>query len=156
MRLLLACALVAAALPMAAQTTSATASGKASVVILPADVSITHADARSLNFGTFNASGEVQTRTIDPPPPTGSKVGDYFTFKKDKNEVAIITVAPNCTLTNPEQKVGLTSTLTYITAGNDEANTEGSISVGGTITIPAWTRKGLYAGTYDVTISYSL
>lgn len=148
MRLLLACALVAAALPMAADTT---AIGTAKVTIQPAPASVAHVDGAALDFGVIISSANVQTKTVDF---STKSLPDRFTFTKDLNELLAVTVDSTCTLTNSEQKVPLTATLTSLAFGNDETATQGMIFVGGTLTIPAWARKATYGGTYNLTVAY--
>ena len=148
MRLLLACALVAAALPMAADTT---ATGTAKVTIQPAPASVAHVDGAALNFGTITASADDQTKTVDF---STKSLPDRFEFTKDLNEILAFSVDSTCSLTNPVMKLPLTATLTSQASGNDETATSGILFVGGTLTVPAWTRKATYSGTYNVTVAY--
>jgi hypothetical protein len=173
--MLITAALVVAALPMVAQSAivNAAATGKASVSILPADITISHVEGAFLNFGIIQAGPAAKTVAIAtrqgaPVGGVGAKGADHFTFTKDKNETASVHRDDTVTLsslTNPTDH--LTVTLDSAVPGGmysgyegsnatsrGGGNTSGEIWVGGTLTIPAWTPKGDYTGTYQVTIQY--
>jgi len=152
MRMLLTCALVAAALPMVAQvpTTTASGQGTAKVTIQAAAATLTHTDGRFLNFGTITASSLEQKITIGVDTKT---TADAFSFTKDFNEIANIVVDPTCNVLG-----GATADTILLPSisGNTASSTSGAIAVGGTLTVPAWALKGSYTGHYNVTLSYPL
>jgi len=148
MRMLLTAALVAAALPMAADTT---ATGTAVATVVPAPATVTHVDGKTLNFGTITSSALAQN--IDVPPAKG----DSFTFTKDHNETLQISFAPSTDVINTGDAtqvcklINLNASLPLFT-GSD--STAGGFMVGGTLQVPSWIKKGDYSGTYTVTVGY--
>jgi hypothetical protein len=154
MRTLLTCALVAAALPMAAQSvSSANANGKATAVIQAAPAGLVW-DGKTLNFGVITASSTGSVITIAP----GADNADSFTFTKDINEVGAIGLPTSITLAGASataNSVIIVDTFKASSPLNVAGETTGPISVGATIRVPAWAKKGTYAANYPVTFSYN-
>jgi len=154
MRMLLTAALLVAALPMAADPIpgpayTVTGQGLITVNVLPAMATLKH-EAGALNFGDVTSSGAVQTFTVAPR----TAAADLFTFTKDYNEVADIKVDTKVSILGGTTGA-VDTVLVHDIAGNASGSTSGSISVGGTFTLPAYAKKFQSYMGYNVTLSYS-
>lgn len=144
---------------------SATDSANASVTLIT-PISITK--TADLNFGTFVASSSSGTITITPGG-TVSVSGGVTEISGGDKSAATFTVAgetgQSYVITLPTTGVALNSSiegeslmLNAFTSNPTDTGivgTDGTISVGGTLTIPADSKADTYTGTFDVTVNYN-
>jgi hypothetical protein len=161
MRKLLASAIVMAALPMMAQSNTAT--GVVAVTINPLPAVITHTSNAVLNFGTITASGGPQGWAQDAVATnvgTATQPGcDSFNYTIDPNSIASVNLSA-VTGINPllVGAITLTPSVTKIadpTAVPSQAYS-GILYVGGHLTTVNWPKPGNYSsGSYTVTLLYN-
>lgn len=144
---------------------SATEAANASVTLIT-PISITK--TTDLSFGTFVASSTPGTITMTPAG-TVSTAGGVTEISGGDVSAAAFTVAgetgQSFAITLPSTDVVLNSategeslTLNTFTSNPTDTGiigTDGTISVGGTLTVPADSKADTYTGTFNVTVNYN-
>lgn len=144
---------------------SATDSANASVTLIT-PISITK--TADLNFGTFVASEASGTITMTPAGAV-STGGGVTEISGGNTSAATFTVAgqtgQSYAITLPAAEVTLVGgtegesvvldTFTSNPTDTGIVGTDGTVSVGGTLTVPANCKADTYTGTFDVTVNYN-
>ena len=154
---LLTSTLMAAAIALIAGVAQAdtTAQGDASATVI-APISVTAQDA--LQFGKLVSGGTDGTITDGGTAAGGvtavasTRSAGTFGVLGEANQAYTPTVDPTATLSNGP--VNLTADLTHTQAANLSAGGTDTITVHGTLHVPANTAAGTYTGTYNVAVAY--
>ena len=144
---------------------SAQASANAAVTLIT-PIAITK--ATDLEFGTFVASATPGTITMTPAGSVttsggvteisgGSKSAATFTVSGEAGQSYVITL-PTTDVVLSSLVEGESLTLNAFTSNptdNGVIGTDGTISVGGTLAVPANSKADTYTGSFDVTVNYN-
>lgn len=143
----------------ATSANAATANATARAKILR---QITVTNTSDLQFGTIVTGAAASTVAVSTSGAvtcgaglvcTGTTTAAGFTIGGTTGQVALISVPPTVTLTNPLLNT-MTASLTSSAASTTLVANAGSFTVGGTLSVGALQVDGDYTGTFTATVIY--
>lgn len=126
-------------------------------------MSLEHDTSAALNFGTICTSNAQQTITVAADgstsstnarcPLTGTSA-DSFTVTGGSGQSFSITLPATATISNGSNSLTISNLTSPCTSSCTLSSTSYTVTVGGTLTIPANPAVGNYQGTYTVNMTY--
>jgi hypothetical protein len=147
---------------LAATGNSSTAAGIAAANVV-APIVLTHTTGSALNFGSFTSGtgGSVVVTVAGVGSTTGDvgfvpssvEAADQFSVKGDATRNFAITTAAG-SVSNGATTIAFTTVPSVASATTTAAGTA-AFSVGGTLTLLGTEVAGVYAGSYNATVTYN-